>query len=211
MHDGTVIRAFGAEHVVKLTGLSYGQLRAWDLTGFFAPEYAYEDRRSPHSRIYSFRDVVGLRTVAVLRERYRVSLQELRRVAARLSELGYNHWADVKLYVVNRQVHFQPPGTDRIVGVWDGQQAMLPVIEVIEDVKNRVAFIQTRSKGQHGRIEQHRYVARNSPVIAGTRIPVAAIRRYKEAGYTIAQIIREYPTLSPKDVKAALSFKERVA
>ncbi len=207
----SVFRAFAEDHVVRLTGLSKGQLRAWDRRGFFSPDYGYEPRRAPYSRVYSFKDVVGLRTIAVLMKEYRVSLQELRKVAAELVGRGYGHWATVKLYVLNKQVHFRPPGTADVEGVWDGQLAMVPVIDIIHDVEERVREIQERSDDSVGRIEQHKFVARNAPAIAGTRIPTASIRRFYEAGYTVARILREYPTLTEADVNAAIAYEERLA
>ena len=45
----------------------------------------------------------------------------------------------------------------------------------------------------------------NAPVIGGTRIPVAAVRSFHEAGYTTEQIIAEYPSLTPTDVETALA------
>lgn len=207
-----VIHAFSVEHVVQLTGLSAGQLSSWDRTGLFSPDYAYENRRSPYSRIYSFRDVVGLRTVSVLLDKYKVSVQELRKVAKRLIAKGFEHWADTKLYVVKRQVHFTHPNTGYVEGVWDGQFAMLPIIDVIHDVEKRVKKLQKRPKSQYGKVEQHRHVVRNATVIAGTRILTAAIRRYSEAGYSMKKIMQEYPSLTREDVKAALAYeKERVA
>src|SRR3546814_171019 len=122
---------------------------------------------------------------------YRVSLQELRKVAEELVRRGYDHWADLKLYVVKRQVHFQEPGRREVEGVWDGQFAMLPVIDVIADVESRVSELQHRSADQRGHVERHKFVMRNASVVAGTRIPTAAIRRYHEAGYSINQILRE--------------------
>ena len=65
---GDVIAALTADHVERLTGLSAGQLREWDKTGFFPPAYAFENRLSPYSRVYSFKDVVGLRTLSILRK-----------------------------------------------------------------------------------------------------------------------------------------------
>ena len=41
--------------------------------------------------------------------------------------------------------------------------------------------------------------------VEGTRVPTAAIRQFSEAGYTAKQIIREYPVLTPANIKAALS------
>ncbi len=63
-----VFHAFSADQVTKLTGLSKAQLHYWDETGFFSPRYAFENWRSPYSRIYSLKDVVGLRTLSVLRK-----------------------------------------------------------------------------------------------------------------------------------------------
>jgi uncharacterized protein (DUF433 family) len=189
-----VHQVFSDDHVSRLTGLSKWQLRSWDRLGFFTPRFAYEDRFAPFSRIYSFKDVVGLRTIAVLMNEYRVSFQELKRVAQELVERGYKHWAELKLYVVKRQVHFRRPGSRDVEGVWDGQLAMLPIIDVIADVEKRVQELHERSPELRGRVEQHKYVVRNAPVIAGTRIPTAAIRRFHEAGYSAAQILKQYPT-----------------
>jgi uncharacterized protein (DUF433 family) len=211
MSQSSLIAAFSEEHAVHLTGLSHGQLRSWDRAGFFQPRYAYEDRRVPYSRVYSFQDVVGLRTIAVLMKDYRISFQKLRKVAEELARRGYDHWADVKLYVVNGQVHFRRPASNDIEGVWDGQLAMVPVIDVINDVEARVQALKKRDDSQLGHVERSKYVARNSAVIAGTRIPTATIRRFKEAGYSVEQIIKQYPTLTPEDVQAALAHEEGVA
>jgi uncharacterized protein (DUF433 family) len=211
MTESNIIQAFSEDQVARLTGLSKGQLRSWDKGSFFAPRYAYEDRRSAYSRVYSFRDVVGLRTIAVLMQQYRVSLQELRKVAAELVRRGYQDWAGINLYVVKKKVHFQRPESGDVEGVWDGQYAMLPVIDVISDIQYRVQQLRRRSTGQYGKVEKHKYVVRNSPVIAGTRIPTAAIRRFHEAGYSTDQILKEYPSLTAEDVEAALSYEQRLA
>jgi uncharacterized protein (DUF433 family) len=207
----SVLQAFTEEHVIRLTGLSRSQLRAWDRIGFFKPDYAYEDRHQPYSRIYSFQDVVGLRTIAVLRQRYHVSLQQLRKVATELTARGYGHWAEIKLYVVKGQVHFRRPGSQDVEGVWDGQLAMVPVIDVIQDVEDRVRDLRERKSSQRGHIEQHKFVVRNAPVIAGTRIPTAAIRRFREAGYSVDEILRQYPSLTREDVDAAIAHEEGLA
>jgi uncharacterized protein (DUF433 family) len=212
MSQNTLIAAFSEDHVARLTGLSHGQLRSWDRAGFFQPRYAYQDRHVPYSRVYSFQDVVGLRTIAVLMKEYRISLQKLRKVAQELIRRGYDHWAEVKLYVVKGQVHFRPDlNADSIEGVWDGQLAMVPIIDVINDVEARVQELKKRDASQLGHVERNKYVARNSAVIAGTRIPTAAIRRFKEAGYTVEQIIRQYPALTAEDVQAALVHEEGLA
>ena len=85
---------------------------------------------------------------------------------------------------------------------------MVPIINVIEDVETRVAAMQNRESSQVGHVEKRKHVARNSSVIAGTRIPTAAIRRFREAGYSKEQILKQYPTLSIEDVDGALEYEE---
>src|SRR6267142_3832163 len=211
MSRNTLIAAFSEDHVERLTGLTKGQLKSWDRAGFFAPRYAYEDRHAPYSRVYSFQDVVGLRTIAVLMKDYQISLPQLRKVAQELIRRGYGHWAEVKLYVLKRQVYFRRPKSNEVEGVWDGQLAMVPVIDVINDVESRVRKLKKRDDSQLGHIERHKHVVRNSTVVAGTRIPTAAIRRFKEAGYSIRQIVKQYPTLTVEDVQAALVHEEGLA
>ena len=45
-------------------------------------------------------------------------------------------------------------------------------------------------------------------VIAGTRIKASSVKAFWRAGYTINQIIAEYPTLTDGQVMAAVRFKQ---
>ena len=197
-----VVLALSAEHIESLTGLSARQLAYWDGTGFFKPEYAADNRRSPHSRVYSFRDAVGLRTISVLLNAYNVSLPHLKDVAKKLSAHSSRPWSDLKLRVWKRRVQFDEPETGTVRDVLNGQYVLLPIIDVIEDVERGVADLKARRSEDVGEFERHRYVSHNNLVVAGTRIPVQTIIDYIEAGYTPDQIIQEYPTLTKEDVKA---------
>lgn len=44
------------------------------------------------------------------------------------------------------------------------------------------------------------------PCISGTRIPVTAIWHFHEAGYSASAIIKEYPTLAPEQIEAAITY-----
>lgn len=208
--NDNVIRAFSADHVVRLTGLTKRQLNEWDQTGFFKPQYAHENRRSPYSRIYSFRDVAGLRVVSVLRNKYHVSMQHLRKVAEMLSKKDYAFWGQETLYVLNREVHFHEPETHRVRSIVKGQYAVpIPLEPIIGDVKKAADKLRERTTEKIGRIERHRLVMHNAFVIAGTRIPTGAIKRFKDAGYSADAILREYPSLTKADIEAALEFEEK--
>src|SRR3984893_14880652 len=206
---GNVIAAFSEANVERLTGLTSAQLRYWDKTGFFAPAYAEDDRRAPFSRVYSFRDVVGLRTLGLLRRQYNVSLQHLRQVAEKLSHLENDLWTKTTLYVLNRRVIIHEPGSGRLRDAVSGQYVLgIPLKKIVADTKRDAERLRHRPDDKIGRIEQSRNVSHNSAVGDGTRIPTRAIRNFKKAGYTVDQIIAEYPDLTPRDIEAALKHEE---
>ncbi|WP_269583264.1 DUF433 domain-containing protein [Roseibium sp. Sym1] len=206
-----VVAALSEDQVSKITELSKGQLRAWDRRGFFVPRYAYDNRSVAYSRIYSFRDAVGLRTLAKLRSTYKIRLARLENLAKEMEKDGISHWADARVWVVKGEPHYLRPKQNEVKGAETGQLAMLPIIDVIEEVKSRVEDLKKRSQETIGKVERHKYIARNSWVISGTRIPTATIRRYHEAGFTSAQILEEYPTLTEADIVAALAHEKELA
>ncbi|MGH7778555.1 MAG: DUF433 domain-containing protein [Candidatus Binataceae bacterium] len=206
-----LIRAFSAEHVVRLTRLSHAQLRYWDQTGFFSPRYAAENRRSPFSRVYSFQDVVGLRTLGELRRTYKIPLQQLRKVARELSQYNEQPWSELVLYVLKKEVNFREPESERIMGVLSKQYTHLRLRSIIYDVAAEAQRLKQRTNDHFGRIERHRYVMHNAWVIAGTRITTKAVQRFREAGYSSEAIIREYPPLTEQDIEAALQHENNLA
>jgi len=207
-----VIQAFSEEHVERLTGLTKHQLRHWDRTGFFVPAFAIEDRRETLSRIYSFKDLVALRVLSMLRNQFGVSLQHLRQVSDKLSHLDEDRWTCTTLYVLKKHVAFVDPDTGTPREIVSGQYAMgIALAEVISDTKRDIRQFRARQSDKIGSIERHRQIAQNAWVIAGTRIPAAAIKRFHDAGYSEDQILKEYPDLTEKDVAAALAHKEKVA
>jgi DNA-binding transcriptional MerR regulator len=210
MEPNKIITAFTEEQVERLTALSVRQLRYWDRTGFFKPEFGDEDRRLAHSRIYSFKDVLALRTMSTLRNQFGVSLQHLRVVAERLRQLSDDVWTGTTLYVLKKKVVFHEPGTDKPLEVVSGQYVVPVALQaIVADTKRAVINLRARRADQIGRVERSRFVSHNAWVLAGTRIPTGAIRRFKEAGYSVAQIIKEYPDLTASDVEAALAHEEK--
>jgi DNA-binding transcriptional MerR regulator len=207
----SIIAAFSEEQVERLTGLSQGQLRYWDKTGFFAPKFADENRRRVYSRLYSFKDIVALRTIGILRNQHKVPLQHLRKVAEKLSHLKDDLWTKTKLFVFNKKVVFQEPGSERPREIVSGQYVFEAILlkTIILSTKKEVEKMHERDQSKIGLVERSRFVSRNAWVVGGTRIPTAAIKRFREAGYTDAQILKEYPDLTPRDIAAALLHEEQ--
>jgi uncharacterized protein (DUF433 family) len=203
----TVIAAFSEEHAERLTGISAAQLRYWDRTRFYRPAYR-SGGHSAFSRIYSFRDIVALRVLHVLRNKHGVPLKHLREVGEKLHRYSDDYWTKVNLWVLNKRVVWEEPETKRPEDVMSKQTVVAVVMNaIIAETEDDIAKISVRDASKQGHVEKSRYVQHNAAVIAGTRIPVAAIQRFFRAGYTAAQILKEYPDLTERDVKAALAYE----
>jgi DNA-binding transcriptional MerR regulator len=206
---GNVLAAFSEEHVSRVTGLSIGRLRYWAKTGFFRPSFVEDDPRRPYSRFYSFKQVVALRALEMLRVQNGVPLQHLRRVAEKLSHLEDDLWTKTSLFVANRKVVFSDPITGKPQEVVSGQFVMeYPLIKIVEATSESIEAIGARSPDQLGKVVKMRGVNRSAWTISGTRVPIASVRRLHEDGYSVDQIISEYPDLTDADVRAALSHGE---
>ncbi|MGQ0712811.1 MAG: DUF433 domain-containing protein [Gemmatimonadaceae bacterium] len=205
------LAAFTAEHVCRLTGLSARQLGYWNQTDFFSPTLIDDHKRRAFGRIYSFRDVVGLRTIALLRNRHEIPLQELRRVGAWLNERHDAPWSTLRFALRGRRVVFFDPFADVAVEPRGAGQEVLPIAlePIANEMRDAADRLRERRKDQIGQVSRNRYVVHNAWVLAGTRIPTTAIWNYHHAGYSAADIIKEYPTLTRADVRAAIAFEKR--
>ena len=203
-----IIAAFSEDQTGRLTGVSKSQLRYWDRTNFYSPTYAEDNRRLAFSRVFSFKDIVALRVLNVLRNQYCVSLHHLREVSNKLSHLQGGRWTEVKLFVVNKRVHWIEPGTKLPQEVLSKQYVVptMVLMDVVKDTRHDVKQLNKRDESEIGEITKSRFVAHNKPVISGTRITIAAIKRFADAGYKTDQIVKEYPDLTAEDVAAALAY-----
>ena len=203
------LAAFTAEHVCKLTGLSPRQLGYWDQTEFFSPTLLHEHSRRAFGRIYSFRDLVGLRTIGILRKVHQIPLQELRHVGAWLLSQHETPWSSLSFALKGRKVVFHDPVSHSIVEPRGAGQEVLPIAlePIANEMRDAAARLRDRQTEQFGQISRNRYVVHNAWVIAGTRIPTSAVWNFHQAGYSTDAIIREYPRLTPADIVAAIDFE----
>lgn len=203
-----VVAAFTEAQANRLLGVSTRQLRYWANDGFFVPSLAMQGEGEPCVRLYSFRDLLCLKIISHLRNEISITLGHLREVKERLSHLGDDMWAKTILYVLNKRVVFDNPVTGNREDAGNGQGVLqIPLKVVAHDMREAIAALRQRDTESVGKIDTKKS-GQNNPVVAGTRIPVRAIRAFDDAGYTTDQIIAEYPTLTKQDVEAALSFKE---
>ncbi len=205
------IMGFTAEQVCRLTGLSAGQLRRFERAGFFTPCYGADEECRQFSRLYSFRDVVGLRALALLRNEHHVLFSDLRAVANWLAEHPEASWSSLTFYVYGRRVAFEHPELGVRMAARPKDQVAIPMAmqKIARDVEARVNQLRKRQPDVIGQITRNRHVQSNAPVLAGTRIPTRAIWEFDQAGHSLESIRKQYPELVSKDVRAAISFEQR--
>jgi len=195
---------FGEAQVLALAGLTVRRLRRWCRTGLFVPalwQARADETRSIPPRLYTFGDGVALRALERLRGQHGIGLQDLRGVAAQLRELQQDLWASTQFFILagGRVRLGSAPGSAPPEG-----HLAFALVQMMDDTEAAVRTLRARQTSQVGKISQSPAVCGNAPVFAGTRIPVGAVRRLHEDGYSVAQILAEYPGLAEWDVTAAL-------
>lgn len=58
----------------------------------------------------------------------------------------------------------------------------------------------------HERVSVNPAICHSKPCIKGTRIMVSIILDYLKAGDSPQEILRQYPTLEPEDIQAAIGY-----
>lgn len=205
--------AFTVEHAARVAGVSERRVRYWDTTGVLSPSISHEGPRTPYGRIYSFRDLVGLRTLADLRDRFDIPLQRLRMIGERLRRYHETPWSELRFFVEGKRLYFRDPESCMLVSAIEPGQIALPfnldLAEVARETERRANALAQRDETDFGEVVTNRYVMGNRPVLAGTRIPTTAIWDFHAAGYDTDQITEEYPRLTRIDVERAIAYEEQ--
>jgi DNA-binding transcriptional MerR regulator len=202
----TAVRAFSAPRVMRLTGLTKRRLQYWDEKAFVSPSLTVRPGRGGR-RLYDFRDLVALRVAAQLRDEG-VSLQRIRKVTEHLRSLNYDQpLAQLRFWAVGGEVYFKESGTVR-AGKHPEQlitSYSIPVGVIVNQLEADIAKLDRRPVGK---VERRRATLGGKLLIAGTRIPVASVKRLHRDGADEAEILTLYPDLTAADVRAALGTEE---
>lgn len=205
----TPLMAFTGPQVQRLTGLSDRMLRYWDETGVFSATFVDERPRRAYRRIYTFGDVVSLRTLALLRRQYGIQLDQLRRAGHYLIQYNDAPWASLRFGVQGKTLVFRDPESEELVAANPFGAGVIPIeiTEIAQQTERDANTLRQRSASDIGQVKRHRHVAGNQWVVAGTRIPTSAIWSFHEDGYDTAAIIESYPDLTPADVERAIAHE----
>ncbi len=201
-----IIAAFTEQQAERLTGVSRRQLQYWAHDGFFVPGLTLRDQSKSGPALYSFRDLACLKIINALRNDARLPLAYLREVKEKLAHLGDDMWAKTTLYILGKQVVFDNPYTGNKEEPTSGQHVLqIPLKVVAGDLERAVLDMKQRPAAQIGKIEKKH--GGFQPVVAGTRVPVKSIQAFSEAGYSISDINKQYPSVTEKDIEAAINYK----
>lgn len=207
-------RAFSLESAATLTGLSERQLRDWTRDGFFCPHYWTAENASDPFRpiFYSFRDLVGLRTIALLRKEHKIPLQRIRKFGVWLNARYETPWSSLKFWISGKELYFDCPDTGASISSAPAGQTIAPQVikldRIAEDVDKKVTDLRRRRKDKIGHVANSKGIMGSVPTVAGTRIPTSAIWEFHEAGSSIPEIQKSYPDLTEEDIKAAIRHEE---
>jgi uncharacterized protein (DUF433 family)/DNA-binding transcriptional MerR regulator len=201
--------AYATKMAVALSGATVSQLRHWRAaqTG---PLLAPEISTTPKA-VYSFRDVLALRTFVRLREN--ASLQNIRTAIGNLRDIGEaDHLAAYGL-VSDRTGNIQLLTNDEAVSLGSnrGQLQLIAVIgEVIEPFAVRAGVLVPHLLRPRPGLTVDPETQGGTPVIAGTRVPYDAVASLMRDGLFAEQITEYYPAVQASAAYDALEFARYV-
>ena len=193
---------FPVDLVSTLSGASLGQLQNWRATDLLVPEIS----RRPRA-LYSFRDVVALRTMVRLRSQ--VSLQKIRAAFNTLREFDLTeHPSSYELLEHDNSIFLvhDDEGIDLVKR--KGQRLLMTLDDVFSPFQNLQgnAVVDFRRPAPDIAVREQRMGG--WPTIDGTRVgydTVANLQRGDDP-MTPEEVNYFYPTVSPTAAEHALAF-----
>lgn len=207
---------FTADQAIRLTRITRRQLDYWMRTDLIRADIASGTGRGS-VRLFTFQNLIEIRAAAWLR--HQLSLQLIRKIVGHLREERDRPLAELQFAVIEKEggrsgTQYRDVIVQRTDGAWEkwtGQQMLkvrVPIRQFSDELTKAAAKERTKSrKVRH--VETRRGALGSAPVLAGTRIPTAAVWRLHEAGYSTQRILENYPGLKPADVTAALKEERR--
>lgn len=197
--------AYVTKMAAALSGATSGQLRHWRSarTGpLLAPELGSTPRV-----LYSFRDVLALRTFARLRED--ASLQRIRAAIGNLQLIGKaEHLASYRL-VSDRSGNIQLITEEAAMSLGRnlGQLQLLVVIgDVIEPFAVRAGVLVPHLLRPRPALSLDPDTQGGMPVITGTRVPYDVVAGLMRDGVPAERIAEYYPSVGVDAARDALDF-----
>lgn len=191
----------------KMSGASVGQLAHWRKTGVLVPEI--ENAKPPY--LYSFRDIVALRTFAWLRGDK--SLQMIRKSLDTMRELDLvEHPSTYKLVKLGQSIGVHRDGDQAIdIAKNPGQTTIGTLADVFaefETIKKRRVDDLLRPRAG---VEVNPSRLGGWPTITGTRIPFDLVAELVSDGTVQPERVQEfYPGVTADAARDALDYQRSI-
>lgn len=186
-----------------LTGASVGQLYSWRRTDLLRPEAS--DARP---LLYSFRDLLAIRTVVHLREE--ISLQKIRRAFRAMEALDFTeHPAQYDLVRVGDSIVLRDTEDSAIDLVREPGQRIVNLEVVLGSFSTHSGerVVDFRAPREHLQVRERRLAG--WPTIADTRIGFDTIANLvRDGSVGFGEVRYYYPSVSAAAARDALAFME---
>lgn len=203
----SIIRAFTLDQATAITHVSKRRAAYWARHDIVVPSIAYETSRNPHHYLYDFVDLVGLRTLGLLRDTHHLSLQQLRKAHRYLREQVDRPWSELRFWVRGKDLLFTDPASSLVVSADRPGQTAIPIeLEpVARSVEEAAQAFSRRRPADIGKTDRRRNIQGHRLLVKGTRVPVESILNLVEDGYSPERIVQSYPSLTLEDVEGVLA------
>lgn len=197
--------AYSSRMAAALSGATIRQLQHWRRPEPRGPVLAPEISQHPRA-LYSFRDLLALRTCVYLRRR--ISLQRIRTAIGNLRSLGeQEHLSSYHLVSAKDSVQLVTGDGAIDLVKRPGQYQVLVVMgDVLEPFPVRSGVVVPALFQPRDRITVDPETKGGTPVISGTRVPYDAVADLMEDGVSAEEIATYYPSVTPSAARDARDF-----
>ncbi len=197
-----------------LSGATVDQLAYWRRHTASDPPLLEPDAKRSGRYLYSWADVVALRSIVYLRQVK--SLPRIRRAVQTLRSLEPGEWghlANYKLAATGTSIVVVTPNGD-VLDV-DEHRGTVMDATLLGDVLGKFEREDGRTVPAMARPKDNLSidpgVLGGYPVVAGTRVPFDVVAGLADEGYSDAEIIELYPHVRAASIEDARSFAQDVA
>lgn len=203
--------AYDPRLAAALSGVTTSQLAYWRTSHGDQAPLLEPEKSKERPVLYSFRDVIALRTVAYLRDT--ASLQKIRRAVGNLRELGEtNHLSTYRLVAVDGLIALVEGEQDAIDLVHQpGQRLIANMVDVLGEFDNFQGRHVPDLLRPRKRLQVDEGVLGGIPVIRGTRIPYDLVSELVADGIPEKRVRDYYPNVSAAAARDAVKYAAYVA
>lgn len=198
--------AYEVKLAAYLSGVTISQLEGWAQKDIFQPEI-----QQARPKIYSFRDLVALRMLAILR--HNLSLQKIRQSLDALRDQDFTDHLSVYRFATDGKrimVHTDEGFMDLTKN--PGQWELYDFQKIYESFTNFKGRQVPNLLNPHEGIEVSPGRLGGEPTVTGTRVSYELVRDLTagDDGMTADEIEEFYPTISSRHVQPVLDFIQEI-